>query len=61
MNLPSVKLASLTGPHDFRGVSYGGGPVETLSEGIPYRRSMRGVVAASPRVYVPQKPDSFVT
>jgi len=39
MNLPSVKLASLTGPHDFRGVSNGGGPVETLSEGISYQRS----------------------
>ena len=36
MNLPSVKLASLIGPHDLHGVSHGGGPVEALSEGISY-------------------------
>jgi len=36
MNLPSVKLASLTGSHDFRGVSHDGGPVEALPEGISY-------------------------
>jgi len=61
MNLPSVKLASLTGPHDFCGVSHGGGPIETLSEGISYQRLRRGVVAASPRVCVPQELVSFLT
>jgi len=36
MNLPSIELASLTGPHDLCGIGHGGGPVETLSEGISY-------------------------
>jgi len=36
MNLPSVELASLAGPHDLRGIGHGGGPVETLSEGVSY-------------------------
>jgi len=61
MNLPSVKLASLIGPHDLRGVGHGGGPVETLSKGISYQRSRRGVVATSPRVYVLQELDSILT
>ena len=58
--MPSIKLASLTGSHDFRGVGHGGGPVEALSEGISYQRPRRGVVAASPRVYVLQELDSFL-
>ena len=61
MDLPSVKLASLTGPHDLRGVGHGGGPVEALPEGISYQRSRRGVVATSPRVYVLQELDSLLT
>ena len=61
MNLPSVKLASLTGPHDLRGVSHGGGLVEALPEGISYQRSRHGVVAISPRVYVLQELDSLLT
>jgi len=36
MNLPSIELASLTGPHDLRGIGHGGGPVEALSEGVSY-------------------------
>jgi len=61
MNLSSVKLASLTGPHDLRGVGYGGGPIEALSEGISYQRPRCGVVATSPRVYVLQELDFLLT
>jgi len=61
MNLSSVELASLTGSHDLRGVSHGGGPVEALPEGISYQRPRRGVVATSPRVYVLQELDSLLT
>jgi len=61
MGLPSVKLASLTGPHDLRGVGHGGGPVEALPEGISYQRSRCSVVATSPRVYVLQELDSLLT
>ena len=61
MNLPSVELASLTGLHDLRGVSHGGGPVEALPEGISYQRSRHGVVATSPRVYVLQELDSLLS
>jgi len=61
MNLPSVKLASLTGPHDLRGIGHGGGPVEALPEGISYQRPRCGVVATSPRVYVLQELDSLLT
>ena len=36
VDLPSVKLASLTGSDDLSGVGHGGGPVEALSEGVSY-------------------------
>jgi len=61
MNLPSVKLASLTSPHDLRGIGHGGGPVEALSEGVSYQRPRHGVVATSPRVYVFQELDALLT
>ena len=36
MNLPSIELASLIGPHDLRGIGQSGRPVETLSEGVSH-------------------------
>ena len=61
MNLPSIELASLAGPHDLRAIGHGGGPVESLLKGISYLCSRRGMVATSPRVYVLQELDSLLT
>jgi len=36
VDLPSIKLASLTGSNDLSGIGHGGGPVEALSEGVSY-------------------------
>jgi len=36
VNLPSIKLASLTGPHNLRGVGHNSRPVEALSEDVSY-------------------------
>jgi len=36
VDLPSVELVSLTGSDDLSGICYGGGLVETLSEGISH-------------------------
>jgi len=61
MNLPSIELASLTGPHDLCGVGHSSRPVEALPKGVSHQRSRRDMVATSPRVYVLKELDSFLT
>jgi hypothetical protein len=50
-----VELAPFAGAHDFASVSDRGGPVEALAERIAYEGARRGMVAANPRMYVPEE------
>jgi len=50
MGLLGIELTPMARAHEFYGVGYGRWPVETLSEGVPYKGSWSSMVAASPRV-----------
>ena len=50
VSLSSVILASFAGAYDLPGVGYCSGPVEALSECVPYQGSRCGVVTADPTV-----------
>jgi hypothetical protein len=44
--LSSIKLATLTGSHDFSGVGDRGGPVKALSKCVAHEGTRRSVVTA---------------
>jgi len=50
MGLLGIELTPMARAHEFYGISYGCWPVETLSEGVPYKGSWSSKVATSPKV-----------
>jgi len=50
MGLLGIELTPVARAYELYGVGYGRWPVETLSEGVPYKGSRIHMVAASPRV-----------
>ena len=53
--MPSVVLAPFVGAYNLLGVGYCSGPVEALSECVPYQGSMRVVVAVDPTMDIAQQ------
>jgi hypothetical protein len=50
-----IELAPFAGAHDLVGVRDRGGPVEALAKRVAYEGARRGMVAADPRMYVPEE------
>ena len=55
MSLPSVVLAPFAGAYDLLGVGYCSGPVEALSECVPYQGSRHGVMTTDPTMDTTQQ------
>ena len=59
MGLLGIELTPMARTNEFYSVSYGRWPVETLSEGIPYKGFWSSMVAVSPRVQVLEELSTF--